>query len=570
MAYSGAWLRREIQGLSGIGLALGSLSFAATLTPSLIPRTFIAQGVLGGLCLAIGYGLGVLWRSLWAYMELPEPAERLRRVANSIVALVCLVIVVLFLSRAAEWQNSIRTLMGMPPLDSAHPTKLCAVAVATFAVLLAIGRLFRWGGSYLATRVGRVAPRRVANVVGFAGALLLVWLLANGVIYRFAIHVLDRSYQQRDALMEPERRQPDSPQKTGSAASLVRWRDLGRAGREFVASGPGAAEIEAVAGGPVREPIRVYVGLGSAETPRARARLALEEMRRVGAFDRKVLVVITPTGTGWVDPAAMDTVEYLHRGDIASVAVQYSYLSSPLSLLVQPEFGGETAQALFSEVYRHWTSLPKAHRPKLYLHGLSLGAMNSEKSAELFEVIGDPIDGALWSGPPFGSRIWRSITQNRNEGSPAWLPEFRDGRLVRFMNQDGTRVPADTPWGVMRVVYLQYASDAVTFFSYGDFFRRPAWLNPPRGPDVSPQLRWYPVVTALQIAVDMAVAATTPIGYGHVYAPGHYLEGWVAVTSPAGWSEEALGRLKEHLARTVRAPRGSFQNSEDAYSNRGG
>lgn len=566
----GAWLRREIRGLSGIGLALGSLFFAATLTPSLIPRTFMAQGVLGGLCLAIGYGLGALWRGLWAYMELPEPAERLRRIANSIVALVCLVIVVLFLSRAAEWQNSIRTLMRMPPLDSAHPTKLCAVALATFAALLALGRLFRWGGGYLAARVGRIAPRRVANVVGFAGALLLVWLLANGVIYRFAIHVLDGSYQARDALMEPERRQPDAPEKTGSAASLVRWRDLGRAGREFVASGPSAAEIEAVAGGPVREPIRVYVGLGSAETPRARARLALREMQRVGAFDRKVLVVITPTGTGWVDPAAMDTVEYLHRGDIASVAVQYSYLSSPLSLLVQPEFGGETARALFSEVYRYWTSLPKEHRPKLYLHGLSLGAMNSEKSAELFEILGDPVDGALWSGPPFGSRIWRSITQSRNEGSPAWLPEFRDGRLVRFMNQDGTRVPADTPWGVMRVVYLQYASDAVTFFSYGDFFRRPAWLNPPRGPDVSPQLRWYPVVTALQIAVDMAVAATTPIGYGHVYAPRHYLEGWVAVTSPPGWSEEALGRLKEHLARTVRAPRGSFQGGESAYSNRGG
>ena len=122
----------------------------------------------------------------------------------------------------------------------------------------------------------------------------------------------------------------------------------------------------------------------------------------------------------------MDSVEYLHDGDVASVAVQYSYLSSPLSLIVQPEYGAETARVLLREIYGYWSSLPKDTRPKLYLFGLSLGAMNSEKSAELFEMIGDPINGALWSGPPFKSRTWRSFTDARNEGSPQWLPEFRD------------------------------------------------------------------------------------------------------------------------------------------------
>ena len=76
--------------------------------------------------------------------------------------------------------------------------------------------------------------------------------------------------------------------------------------------------------------------------------------------------------------------------------------------------------------------------------------MNSEKSAELFEMIGDPINGALWSGPPFKSQTWRSFTDARNEGSPQWLPEFRDSRLVRFMNQNGTTVPAGRPWGPMQ------------------------------------------------------------------------------------------------------------------------
>jgi hypothetical protein len=31
-------------------------------------------------------------------------------------------------------------------------------------------------------------------------------------------------------------------------------------------------------------------------------------------------------------------------------------------------------------------------------------------------------------------------------------------------------------------------------------------MKPPRGPDVSPDLQWYPIVTMLQIALDMAVA----------------------------------------------------------------
>jgi uncharacterized membrane protein len=280
--------------------------------------------------------------------------------------------------------------------------------------------------------------------------------------------------------------------------------------------------------------------------------------------------VITPTGTGWIDPAAMDSVEYLLDGDVASVAVQYSYLNSPLSLLFQPEYGAEAARALFTEIYGYWTTLPRDTRPKLYLHGLSLGAMNSEQSAELFETIGDPIAGALWSGPPFASRIWRSITANRNEGSPAWLPEFRDGRIVRFMNQNGPTVSADAPWGPMRVVYLQYASDPIVLFDYRDAYRPPAWMSAPRGPDVSRELRWYPVVTMLQLAVDMAVATNTPMGYGHVYAPEHYVDAWVAVTDVRHWSPDALAKLKIHLGNAARTAIDANTGDDNPYGDRGG
>ena len=135
-------------------------------------------------------------------------------------------------------------------------------------------------------------------------------------------------------------------------------------------------------------------------------KLSLDELKRQHGFERQLRsIVVTPTGTGWIDPSAMDAVEYLHDGDVASVAVQYSYLSSPLSLLFQPEYGAEAARALFAEIYGYWTTLPKDKRPRLYLHGLSLGAMNSEKSAELFETIGDPIAGARYLERSRRSRV---------------------------------------------------------------------------------------------------------------------------------------------------------------------
>ncbi|WP_192359716.1 alpha/beta hydrolase [Mesorhizobium mediterraneum] len=542
------WVTKFWRSLSAGGLVVGTLFFVASLTPTLVPRTYLTQGLLSGACFAAGYGIGVAWRWLWAYMELPEPRERFLLALKIAVAAICAAIAILFLWWAAEWQNSIRQLMHLEPVTSAHPLEVCVIAIVTFLMLIALARLFKRISRLVSERSGRFVPRRVSNVIGFTVAILLFWAVANGVLVRYALYVADSSFATFDALVEPDRAQPIPPLKTGSAASLVTWKELGRAGREFIATGPTASEIRTFTQKDAREPIRVYVGLRAADTAEERAQLALEESKRVGAFERSVLVVITPTGSGWIDPASMDTVEYLHNGDVASVAQQYSYLSSPLSLLVEPEYGSEAARALFAAVYEYWTTLPHDRRPKLYLHGLSLGAMNSERSVELFEILGDPVQGALWSGPPFESRIWRSITEHRNAGTPAWLPRFRNGSFVRFMNQNGEAGPADAPWGPMRIVYLQYASDAITFFDYRDFYRRPEWMDAPRGPDVSPELRWYPVVSMLQLAFDMAVATNTPMGYGHVFAPEHYVDAWLAVTDPQGWSADQIARLKQYLA----------------------
>ncbi len=295
------------------------------------------------------------------------------------------------------------------------------------------------------------------------------------------------------------------------------------------------------------EPIRVYAGLNSAETVEERARLALEELKRAGGFNRSLLVIIVPTGTGMVDPPAIDTLEYLHGGDVASVAMQYSYLASWLSLLVEPDYGSEAGRALFRAVYDHWRSLPRDRRPRLYLHGLSLGAMSSEASSDFHDILADPFQGALWSGPPFAARGWRAATAAREPGSPQWLPRFRDGSVIRFTNQRNALGLDGAPWGPVRIVYLQYASDPITFFEPSMFHSKPDWMKDPRGPDVSPKLDWYPVITFLQLVVDMAIGTTTPSGFGHIFAAEHYIDAWVAVTDPPGATPENVERLKAHF-----------------------
>ena len=540
------WLEKFWSSLSLIGMLLGTLFFAASLTPSLVPRPFLIQGVLSGACFAIGYGIGVFLFWLWNYLQLPKPKGRISTIIKITAMAVTIITAMVFLWHAADGQNSIRNLMGLEKVESAHPLKTGLIALITFVILIALARLFQLIYRSSSRWLDRYIPPRLSRFTGFLIAAVIFSMAINGVLFRFGLHVMDSSYRKFDALMEAEVPQPQDPLKSGSAASLVKWDELGRMGRSYVSSGPDAQQISNFTGRPAQNPLRVYVGLRSAETAKERAKLALQEMIRVGAFDRSLLLVTIPTGTGWVDEMGIDPVEYLHDGDIASVAVQYSYLASWLSLLVEPGYGSETATALFDEVYDHWTKLPKETRPKLYLYGLSLGAMNSQLSSELFQVLGDPYQGALWSGPPFTSRLWRSITNNRNEGTPEWLPEFRDGSYARFTNQNNALRLPNSHWGPMRIVYLQYASDPIVFFDPKDFYREPDWMKAPRGPDVSPQLKWYPVVSMLQLAIDLMLATTTPIGHGHVYAPQHYIDAWVEVTN-VSWSQADIDRLKEHF-----------------------
>jgi uncharacterized membrane protein len=97
----------------------------------------------------------------------------------------------------------------------------------------------------------------------------------------------------------------------------------------------------------------------------------------------------------------------------------------------------------------------------------------------------------------------------------------------------------------MRFVYIQHASDPMSFFAPELFYRQPDWLVGERGPDVSPYLRWYPIVTFLQTGFDIPMATSVPAGHGHNFAPSSYIDAWIAVTQPPSWSVDDTGRLKQ-------------------------
>ena len=148
------------------------------------------------------------------------------------------------------------------------------------------------------------------------------------------------------------------------------------------------------------EPIRIYGGLASADGAGAQAALAVRDLERTGGFQRKNLLVVTTTGSGWVDPALVDTFEYLSGGDCATVAIQYSYLPSWISYLVDQSKALAAGRALFDAVYGVWAKLPQGDRPKLYVAGESLGSFGGEAAFTGENDLANRTSGALFAGPP--------------------------------------------------------------------------------------------------------------------------------------------------------------------------
>lgn len=538
-----------VRHISVLPVLAGLLLVSASLTPSLIPRSWPMQGALAGVSMAVGYVVTQFFFALWRALELPVIGGRAARFTQMALAVPVVVTLVLCIAQTRNWQNSIRSRMGLPDLEAANTTKTLLLALALFLLLFLLGKLMQGLFDVLRLRLARHIPVRSANVLGLLLAVVMVVLVTRDGVVNGAMRIADRSYAAAQYLTDPSSPAPLQDWRAGSEASLVDWDLMGRPGRDFIRSGPDRVAIESLTGHPAIEPLRIYVGLAQHTDAKERAAIALREMIRTGAFHRKVLVVASPTGTGWMDPASYDALEYMHGGDVATVAVQYSYLQSPLALIFETESGLTQANALMQAVYDHWTSIPPEDRPRLYMHGISLGAWSSMYAFNPFQMMNEPIDGALWVGPPFPSALWQQANAARTSGSPYILPQINGGQVIRYASQFAKPDRSGQPWGRVRILFLQYASDPIVFYDSSAIGRPPEWMREPPAPDVSTQLFFTPFVTMLQLAVDMLVSTSTPAGFGHKYHAHDYIDGWIAVTRPNGWSAADTLRLKAHCGQ---------------------
>ncbi|MFB3099534.1 MAG: alpha/beta hydrolase [Acidimicrobiia bacterium] len=534
--------------LSGPGVAVALFFFALSLQPSLLPRTALFQGVVSGVTMMIGYGLGVIGQWAWSYLGLPKPASTAQKVVLGVTVVVVGFVAAASIWRQVGWQNDVREIFGMESISPSVWLLIVPITLAVAAVILILSRAVRKLFQLIARWLNRIMPQRVARLVGGLALFIVLALLINDVLLTGFFSVANSAFSVRDTATVEGMTQPQTSERSGSPQSLIAWESLGRQGRSFVASGPTVEELNAFQGGGAMQPIRIYAGLKSADTLQQRADLVLEDLKRAGAFERDLLVVATTTGTGFLVPEAMNTLEYVHNGNTAIVGVQYSYLPSWISLLADQEVTRETSRVVFDTIHDYWSTLAPDSRPDIYLFGLSLGSLGVESILTSVNIINEPINGALLTGPPFVNDMWDEITDDRDGGSPAWLPIYQDGRTVRFTSLDNALDVPRGEWDDTKIVYLQHASDPVSFFSPDLAFSEPDWLKEgQRGPDVSAQMAWFPLVTMWQVALDLPAAGNVPAGHGHLYTSSEYLNAWLGVTQPEGWTASDTDALRDHL-----------------------
>jgi len=538
-------VRRYLAQFSGAGLTGALFFYCLSLTPSLLPRVWYLQAVMSGITMAIGYAVGLFFGWLLRSLIPWRGGPAVRRVAWWALAAAAVVLVPTFGLLGAQWQHDIRELVEASQPSEAQYILVVLVSVLIALALITVTRGLRWVVRLVARLLSRVIPARAATAVSVLVVCALLGFLVTGVVSRVALGAANSFFSGIDSGTAAGVIQPQSSMRSGSPESLVSWSTLGRQGRTFVATGPTAAQISAFNRAPAMEPIRVYVGLKSASSIGAESALAVRELQRAGAFNRKVLVVATTTGTGWVNPAMIDPLEYMYRGDTAVAAMQYSYLPSWLSFIADKAPAQTAGRDLFDAIYDHWHRLPADGRPKLVVLGESLGSFGGEAAFSGPDDIRDRTSGVLWVGPTNSNSLWSRFTAGRDRGTPAWLPVYQGGRTIRF-GSTPVELAAAPSWQQPRVVYLQNASDPILWWSWSLALHEPDWLQGPRAPDVSSAMHWYPLVTFWQVVADLALATAVPAGHGHTYGMLQGAAAWSAIIPPPGWTAArtaALGQL---------------------------
>lgn len=512
---------------STAGLVGAHVMSWVSLSPSFIPRTWWMTAVSAGISQAFGYLAGATGHGAARSVarltgaEITLDSERLRPVRELTPWAMAGISTVAWL-RSVNRQAEICGLMETRPIPLSEHAYGTVMGAALGASLIQTGRGLYAGGHAVSRAVRPVLPQPAAALAGAVVAGAVTTLVLDKVVYRRLLERVSRAAQETNDLLLPGRFQPTEPERSGSPASLEPWDTLGSKGQAVVSDGPRAVDIEAATGEPALTPIRAYAGWREDRDLEATARAVVAELRRTGGFERKVLLVITTTGTGWLPEWSASAVEFLTGGDCALAAMQYTYLPSGVAMVVDRATPTAAGEALLHAVEAELATLPADRRPKLLVGGESLGALGGTSAFDGLQDMLERVDGAVWTGMPRISAFWRQLVSRRRLGTPEILPVVDDGRHVRFVSRPRDLVTDITgvdygEWHHPRVVVAQHPSDPVVWWSPELMWREPEWAREQAGTDVSRAVRWLPWVTFWQVTSDMPRSATVPGGHGHRY-----------------------------------------------------
>jgi uncharacterized membrane protein len=535
------------EAITGIG------GYAASFSPSLLPRPWYFQGLVSGLSAMFGYQVGLLlsWTAS-AVAERLGVEVRLKpglrfggMTAGAAVLAVGTVAIPLW---SLRWHRNTANHVQRPGPGALWATGSAGVAAGVFWLLLGQWKATLWAIKFVTDRLSshRLAFGLLARLVSTLVVLATILVVLDQVILRGVVGVATSASAQVDRRTPPNVFQPATPLHSGSVESFEEWESLGLQGKRFTCAGPSRERIIEVLGDDagVHQPIRAYASMNGRSLPEVTAAV-LAELDRTDAWSRRAILVVTTTGRGNVNEWSTSAFEFLMRGDCATAAMQYSGLPSAVTMLSSKQQPVEASRLLFGAIEERVNALPTDQRPKLYVAGESLGAFGSNGTFDSADDMVARAAGGVWTGCPTFSPLHTELTRARDAGSTSVLPVVDGGRHVRFAMtpQQLLTGPNGQPlgeWAEPRFVYLQNDTDPVVWWGTHLLWQRPAWLDETAG-DGTPmgQMPWWPFITFWQIAVDMTACRSVGPGYGHKYHSAQCVPTWAAVLGldpQADWS----------------------------------
>ena len=416
--------RRRPGRLSLAGALLGLLFAAMSMTPSLVPRGWLVNGLLIGICAIIGYGFGSFLG--WAYrtLHLPNLPPGGRRVAWLGLAAVAAVAMLVLAWFGRTWQGEQRELLGMDTGVSWLWLLSPLLGLAVAALLLGVGRLVKGLGRVTFRPLVKVLPVRVAWLAAIVVTVFVTWTVVSGLLVGKAVSFADSRFEGSNDDDKPGVVNPESPYRSGGPESTVTWESIGREGRAFIHQGPTASDIAGVVDDPAAaEPVRAFIGLEAAPTPRSGRRSPWPSCGpSVGSSGAPSRWQVAPEAAGSTRrPRTRSSTP--PDGDVAIVSMQYSYLPSFMSFLVDRSRSATNAEQLITALRVELDGLAPDERPDLYVLVRAWAPSTTGSAFTSVEDMSTTTDGACSSArqlrPDVGRRSSPPANRARRPGGPS-------------------------------------------------------------------------------------------------------------------------------------------------------